>query len=91
MLLKFLSVFPSVDWLSARGDGASGPGTSLASSILGYDGPYSSLHSSADQGEASAWPRQDIIEGAASFQPTSTEIAVDYFLKKLANKEISLR
>lgn len=77
--------------MSGCSDGASGPGTSLSGNILGYEGPYSSLRLATGQYEASAWPRQDVIEGAASFQPTSTEIAVDYFLKKLANKEISLR
>nr|XP_053654000.1 uncharacterized protein LOC128703390 [Cherax quadricarinatus] len=71
--------------------GVGGAGATLATNILGYDVSYGGSRVGVGQAEASAWPRPDITEGATSYQPTSAEIAVDYFLKKLANKEISLR
>ncbi|KAK7074772.1 hypothetical protein SK128_016872 [Halocaridina rubra] len=72
-------------------EGTSGQGATLASSILGYQAAYVGYGGASSQDEASAWPSLDSAEGATSYQPTSAEIAVDYFLKKLANKEISLR
>ena len=72
------------------------PGTSVAnSSIFSYEVPCGSRSQSGVGGtvhsEASAWIRPELSEGAISYQPSSAEIAVDYFLKKLANKEISQR
>ncbi|XP_045114482.1 ankyrin repeat and IBR domain-containing protein 1-like isoform X2 [Portunus trituberculatus] len=72
------------------------PGTSVAnSSIFSYEVPCGSRSQSGGGGsghsEASAWIRPELSEGAISYQPSSAEIAVDYFLKKLANKEISQR
>lgn len=83
----------SGDSRSSQGcsDGTGGLGATLASNILGYEASYGNSRVTAGQDEASAWPRPDVMEGATSYQPTSAEIAVDYFLKKLANKEISLR
>lgn len=63
-------------------------------SIFSYEvtfGGMSQGDGGSGQNEASAWIQPELGEGAISFQPSSAEIAVDYFLKKLANKEISQR
>lgn len=63
-------------------------------SIFSYEvtfGGMSQGGGGSGQSEASGWIRPERSEGAISFQPSSAEIAVDYFLKKLANKEISQR
>lgn len=78
------------DARAVQGCSASLPGATLAGNILGYEAAYVASRVTG-RDEASAWPGVDGVEGAASCQPTSAEIAVDYFLKKLANKEISLR
>ena len=44
----------------------------------------------SSQESAASWTDTG-LDGAMLYQPTSAHIAVDYFLKKLANKEISLR
>lgn len=71
------------------------PGTSVPhNSIFSYEvafGGMSQGGGGSSQDEASGWIRPELGEGAISFQPSSAEIAVDYFLKKLANKEISQR
>lgn len=71
------------------------PGTSVANtSIFSYEvacGGRGQGGGGGGHSEASAWIRPELSEGAISYQPSSAEIAVDYFLKKLANKEISQR
>ena len=42
------------------------------------------------QQSASSWTDTG-LDGALLYQPASAQIAVDYFFKRLANKEISLR
>lgn len=78
-------------------DGPSISGTTLPNNIFSCEVTYGHFVVTPGQEEASAWNRGEersvVMEGAAStsYQPSRTEIAVDYFLKKLANKEISQR
>ncbi|KAK3873737.1 hypothetical protein Pcinc_021271 [Petrolisthes cinctipes] len=77
-------------------DGPSISGTTLPNNIFACELTYGHYVAAPGQEEASAWNRgeeRSIMEGATStsYQPSSREIAVDYFLKKLANKEISQR
>lgn len=78
-------------------DGPSISGTTLPNNIFSCEVTYGHFVVAPGQEEASAWNRGEersvVLEGAAStsYQPSRTEIAVDYFLKKLANKEISQR